>query len=213
MSKFIDLTGQKFGRLTVLSRSTKNKFRKAYWECICSCPNKTLKIISADNLKSGNTKSCGCLFKGKTIQRNVKHNLYSHSLYKTWEGIIQRTTNPQHKSYKNYGARKIKIYDLWLKDLVGFIKYCKTLPNWDDPNLSIDRIDNNGNYEPGNLRFVTRSEQNSNRRLYSNTGEKYITYNELNKLYQVQKQISGRVKYFGSFKTLQKAIDCRNQLC
>jgi len=211
MGKFQDLTSQIFGFLTVLSQVPRDKTSQIAWCCQCNCTNKTIRIVSTHNLKSGNTKSCGCLQKERAKQANTKHGLRYHCLYQTWEDIIQRATNPKHKSYKNYGGRQIKICDEWRNNIEKFIKYCETLPGWDDPNLTLDRINNNGNYEPGNLRFTTRSVQNSNQRPKANTGEKYISFHKKQKKFQVRKKINGKEKFFDSFKTLQEAIDCRTK--
>jgi len=139
------------------------------------------------------------------------HQLCCHKLYQTWADIIQRTTNPQNPAYKNYGGRDIKIAPEWRHDPAAFIHYCETLSGWDDPNLSIDRINNDGNYEPGNIRFTDYSVQNLNKRPHSNTGHKFISFNKKQKKFIVKKYINGKHQYFGCFDTLQNAIECKKK--
>jgi len=207
MGKSIDLTSKKFGRLTVI-KIVSNIDRQHAWECKCDCG--TIVQVRAYSLKIGETQSCGCFNLEKTIQRLIKHGLKKDLLYKLWESIIRRTTNIKQQNYKYYGQRGIKIWDNWRNDPKAFIEYCKTLPGWDDPNLTLDRINNNGNYEPGNLRFIDHIQQCNNRRCkISNTGEKYIHFSKRYQRYYVNKTINGSLKRFGSFKTLQEAINCK----
>jgi len=191
MGKVQDLTGQKFGRLIVNRYVNNNQYGKACWECKCKCGKTT--IVKGNSLKTGNTQSCGCL----QVEKATKHNLSHHPLYGVWVNIIQRTTNPNDKEYKNYGARKIKIYDPWLKDPTGFIKYCERLPNWNIKGYSIDRINNHGNYEPGNIRFADNSTQMKNRRAYSNTKEKYIKF---------LKELMVKLKFLVPLKLFKKPL-------
>lgn len=167
----VNLIGEKFGRLTVVEFDRLQN-HKAYWKCVCDCG--LVVIASGNNLRSGNTSSCGCLRRETTKARglgNAKHN-ESHQnktrLYTIWCGMRQRCSNPNKKYYNHYGGKGVRICDEWNNYSV-FKEWA--LANGYADNLSIDRIDNNGNYEPSNCRWTTYLEQNNNRR--SNV---YLTY-------------------------------------
>ena len=123
MSRFIDLTGERFGRLVVLKRVANNKHEQSMWACKCDCGKE--KIILGYHLKSGDTKSCGCLAREQLIQRSTKHghhkNGKSSKIYAVWAEMIQRCTNPNHKAYHNYGGRGIKVCSRW-KKFENFLK-------------------------------------------------------------------------------------------
>lgn len=155
-----DLTGQKFGRLTVIKIHDYNQTTRKYrWECLCVCGN-TVFVISSD-LKRGHTKSCGCFSAENTKKRLTKHGGRQERLYKIWCGMKERCSNPKRHNYSDYGGRGIVVCDEWMK----YEKFREwALCNEYKNNLSLDRIDVNGNYEPSNCRWATMKTQQNNRR-------------------------------------------------
>ena len=172
MSKFIDLTGQVFNRLTVVSYAGKNKYRCSLWNCICVCGNE--KVVHSSNLKRGWTQSCGCLFKEMIRTLNTKHGHhksgYTSPTYVSWRIMVQRCTNFNYIQYKDYGGRGITVCDRWSDTDNGFINFLSDMGER-PKGLVLSRININENYSPENCRWATRKECVNNRR---NTI--YLTY-------------------------------------
>ena len=157
--KIIDLTGRKFGRLTVTSLNPKrNKYKKLLWNCKCDCGNTIVAIGSL--LKRGNIKSCGCLYKETRPFVAQKHKGSKTRLYCLWNGIKARCFNKNHKEYKFYGGKGIKICEEWL-DFDTFRKWAYN--NGYEECLTIERKDINKDYCPENCTWITKSEQTWNK--------------------------------------------------
>lgn len=158
-----DLTGMRFGYLTVLSKDESLKYKHqthTTWLCLCDCGNTT--IVRGYCLRNGHTQSCGCLGREKRLKSATKHGQSETRLYAIWHAMKQRCFNPNHKNYVDYGGRGIKVCEEWKNDFQAF--YDWAMANGYEESLSIDRINNDGNYEPQNCRWVTMKEQCNNRR-------------------------------------------------
>ena len=168
MSKLIDLTGKKYGRLTVIERAedyiSPKGIRHRKWNCRCECGS--TKPVRQTELLQGKTKSCGCLQKEQATkritQRSKKHGKKGTKLYNVWKSMKQRCLNPNDKSYHNYGGRGITICDEWARDFQTFFDW--SIRHGYREGLSIDRINNDQGYEPGNCQWTTVEKQNKNTR-------------------------------------------------
>lgn len=187
MSKFIDRTGQKFGRLTLIERVENNKFNQVQWKCRCDCGKEV--IVKAYSLTTGQTKSCGCLKKEQNYINiaKVKHNMTNTRLYNIWRDMKSRCLNPNNKRHKFYFDKGITVCDEWKNDFMNFYNWA--INNGYRDNLTIDRINNDGNYEPKNCRWATITEQNNNQS--NNIRIKYneceYTLSELSRIYNIKR--------------------------
>lgn len=162
-----DITGQKFGRLLVLEYAGKANDGHSKWLCRCDCG--TEKIIAIGSLMDGGTVSCGCYAREAVGNRNRTHGKSRIPLYSVWNDMKYRCENPHAYNYNNYGGRGIKLCDEW-HEFEPFYEW--SMNNGYEKGLSIDRIDNSGDYEPDNCRWVDMKIQGRNRRT-----NVYLTYN------------------------------------
>lgn len=204
MAKFIDLTGQKFNKLTVVSRAESRRQPSGklvtYWKCKCDCGNIT--EVKACDLKDGHTISCGC--------SHIKHGYANKErLYDIWKNMKRRCYDPKNKRYEQYGGKGIIVCKEWLDNYMNFRNWA--MSNGYNDNLTIDRINVNGNYEPNNCRWATMSEQQNNvtrNRILKYKGEektmsewakKYnIPYSKFNKRIQMGWNIEKIIKELGN---------------
>ena len=156
-----NLIGHRFGRLTVLSRLVTSYKKNALWECRCNCGN--IHVVSSAHL--GFTKSCGCLKReiatSRIYQQLTRHGRSGTSEHTAWIQMRQRCSLPNHRAWKDYGGRGVTVCERWLNSFENFFADMGMKPS---PKHSIDRVNNDGNYEPNNCRWATKSEQRRNQR-------------------------------------------------
>lgn len=207
-----DLIGKTFGKLTILSVFKKEvgkikREKNRYAHCKCTCGKE--KDVSLKHLFSGKIKSCGCL----EIESRIKHGLHNHPLYVRWLGMIQRCTNPKSNSYKNYGARGIKVCPQWMGilGLKNYIKFC--INNGWKKELTVDRINNNGDYEPSNIRFVGYHIQGINQRISSKntSGYRGVSFGKSANKWLPTIRVNNKRIYLGRYDTKKEAVEARNK--
>lgn len=174
-----DLTGNRYGNL-VVSKLHPTTRGDAYFECICDCGN--TKVIRGQELKSGKATNCGCLRK-KVVPKNKTHGMSKTRLFKIWVGMRQRCENHNNHKYEIYGGRGIKVCNEW-KEFIPFMEWAYS--NGYKDNLTIDRIDPDGNYEPENCRWANANQQARNTRQTV-----FLTYNEETKSAAEWSEITG----------------------
>jgi hypothetical protein len=206
MAVKLDVTGERYGRLVGIKSLVKQKGHSLWlWKCDCGNQKSVLLV----NVRRGLVKSCGCL----NIERLTKHGMSNHWLYSTFCGIKNRCNNPKNKKYPLYGGRDIRCL---FNTFEEFSCYVQTLPNFSrvqELGLSVNRIDNEGNYKVGNLEWASYQKQEANKRLSKNNTSGYegVGYIKKRNKWGMCLQISGRKAITGSYDTLEEAIRARKK--
>lgn len=201
MGKKLDLTGQRFGRLTVVKDVGSDKQGKALWECSCDCGN--INIVPGVKLRNGHTRSCGCL---RSITSTI-HGKQGTRVYNTWSIMLQRCNNHRNPNYHYYGGRGISVCPEWELSFVAFYKDMGDRPK----GLSLDRINNNLGYFKENCRWVNACVQSQNQRIAitNKSGIRGVSWNGRRQKWHVRIE-ANKIKYhIGGFATLAQAKKAR----
>ena len=167
MSRKLDLVGETYGRLVVLAPADRDEKGRSMWTCRCSC-GVVREVLSA-KLRRGAVKSCGCMARehqrdwGKTVRErgfNTTHGLSRTPTHESWNAMMQRCTNPKHVAFGRYGGAGIVVCERWSRSFAAFVEDMGIRPD----GLTLDRIDSTRGYEPGNVRWASRREQNRNKK-------------------------------------------------
>lgn len=200
---FIDLTGKRFGKLLVINRVDGDG--KVKWLCECACGNRA--IVQSCNLQNGHSKSCGC----GIAESNTKHGQWNTRLYRIYYAMKQRCNNPNNANYEYYGGIGIKVCPEWEKDFQNFYDWAVTHGYSDE--LSIDRINPDGDYEPANCRWADKTTQSFNRKKGKSNTTGYTGISKRKDTGKFQAYISkgGKRKMLGNFETLEEAVEAREK--
>ena len=202
----LDLTGKKFGRLTVLRKDGRDRHGMRLWECACDCG----KIIKTRKgaLTSGRSKSCGCFNIEGRIQRATKHGMHLSPEYTAWRHMIDRCKNIKNKHFDDYGGRGITVCERWHNSFENFYADMGPRPS---QKHSIDRIDNNCGYEPSNCRWATATTQALNKRkqMRNTSGYPGVWYSETERKWKAYIGIHRKRINLGTFSDKESAIVAR----
>lgn len=154
-----DLSQFRVGRLVARRRIVRPSSEVTYWECMCDCGRPT--VVTASNLKSGRTQSCGCIARERASRQLKTHGMSRTPEYFAWSQMRARCRDKKHQAYKDYGGRGIYVCPEWDRGFAAFLRDMGTRPT---PKHSLDRIDNDGPYAPGNVQWATMTNQHNNRR-------------------------------------------------
>jgi hypothetical protein len=199
--KFIDRTGQVFGKLTVVEQAGRDKLKKVLWRCKCECGNGT--VVVSGSLVTGNTTSCGCVLTAAI----TKHGGWNKSSYNTWRAMIRRCTIPTDKDYPRYGGKGVTVCPAWL-DYLNFAVDMGE-PSGDE---TLDRIDTYGNYEPSNCRWAGVKTQNRNLRVRANSKTGVIGVSIVGAKFMAKVTVGKRAYYSKLCGTVEEASEARKEL-
>ena len=203
MNKTLELVGQQYGQLIVIAKAGKNKWNHPLYWCLCSCGEYIIIMGSDLARKQRSTKSCGCLKRKLAGKQRLIHGQSDTKIYWVWANMRARCFYDKHIDFKNYGGRGITVCKRWFK----FENFIADMGKRPSNKHAIERISNDGNYEPKNCIWVLQAINNRNKRKYKNntTGCNGVYWNKINKTYMVQ---INKI-YLGCFKKLSDAIIAR----
>jgi len=207
MKKKIDLTGQKFGRLTVISEAEKRGYERM-WLCRCECGVE--KEIMQDNLRGGHTQSCGCFHKEQVAKKASKHGMANDPIHILWRSINDRC-KPTNKHTKDYYDRNIHVCDSWKNSFWSFYWWCKF--SGYKKGLQIDRKNNDKGYSPDNCRFVTNRQNSLNKRRIrsdNKSGYEGVYWHKKLSKWHTRIMIEGQHIHLGRYEELEDAVNARN---
>jgi hypothetical protein len=201
MPKFIDRTGQRFGKLVALQRMSSNSYKKIVWRCLCDCGQETL--VASGSLASGNTTSCGCYLK----ERITKHGGHQRSSYNSWRAMIRRCTIPTDKDYPRYGALGVTVCPEW-RDYKVFAA------DMGEPEgtQTLDRIDTYGDYNKANCRWASVTTQNRNTRVRRNSRSGFTGVHLRGSAWYAEVTARRKKFYSKACRTVEEAAEARKQL-
>ena len=207
--------GQMIGECVYLHEATPyvthsgKQQRRGLFKCL-KCEDQNDFVAKIHTVKSGHTKSCGCFQKITASARQYKHGMNGSNLHKRWVGIKNRCLNKNNKSYNRYGGRGITMCDEWRNDFKAFYDYAINLEHYGGPGRTLDRINNDGNYEPGNVRWATQHTQSANKRLSPKNYVGYTGVTKRNSKYEARICVGYQYIYIGVFNTIKETITARN---
>lgn len=201
MGKFIDRTGQRFGRLLVLEEAGRNASKKVVWKCVCDCGNTALR--TSGDLVTGNSVSCGCYLKEKI----TKHGGWKKASYNTWRAMLRRCNNPKDKDYKSYGALGVKVCPEWHE-------YLQFERDMGEPTgtETLDRIDPYGDYTPTNCRWASLPTQARNVRVRKSSASGHTGVHLRGKKWYAEITAQGKKFYSTACTSIEEAAAARKEL-
>jgi hypothetical protein len=199
--KFVDRTGEVFGKLTVVEQAGRDKLKKVLWRCKCECGNEA--VVVSGSLVTGNTTSCGCVLRAAI----TKHGGSGKGSYNTWRAMIRRCLVKTDKDYPHYGGRGVLVCPAWME-------YKNFVADMGEPNgdETLDRIDVYGNYEPSNCRWAGIQTQNRNVRLRANSTTGYIGVSKVGNKFMAKITVGKQAHYSKVLLTVEEAAAARKEL-